>query len=684
MTGKPRSNDESFEAFQLNFNSKVEGYMSQNSNEDHGQFFMTPPPEINQKVFLSTAGGVMNGAIGFNASKIQIISNTIDIGADSGKYAGVVILESETGFSDVLSTIDNFQLSFQGLTLLAKEGHTITIDNVGNIDVSTSITLTNQQYITLRFDIIANKWKVDGVSGGVAFSGNLSDLVIDVNKDWLNFSISNLGGLTMSGDIDVSTFDVLNIDRAIFADDGSSITASNITQMLLNSSGSFQTNTDTGNDFVWTINNITVATFSEDNIFFRLADAVISTLDVDLSNNGVLTIQSPDDTGGAVIQVFRNDTDGGMPSPIVIGSYAFLAGTTLASSIGEYASIQGIAVVTTSGAIEGSMDLLAADGGGAQSVFISINSGANNLVDIFKVVDMNDNNILMGTGTVTFDSSNIVIGSPIANLLNIEFPAAGELHLFYNFVDVWEITSGAIIGPSLILSNNLVINDSTTDPVGDGIFSRNGSNLGFQLPQFTLQNETTTGADVAEFSLLKIDPGSSGGDNIGEVNFSVFDTPTATKYARILAKINDPLDAGTLQFDVMAAGVQDINAITITGAVATSNRTFVSFNTDARIASDLKFQVPAGFDSLKIFPAANELGIVVQDNVSFNVGDLGTLAIPISGTAPANAAQADTFFGSHKGAEGIFDNGSGTITKFLRQVDGNWASETGWTRDSLT
>jgi len=200
----------------------------------------------------------------------------------------------------------------------------------------------------------------------------------------------------------------------------------------------------------------------------------------------------------------------------------------------------------------------------------------------------------------------------------------------------------------------------------------------------TIRHQTETGTDVASLSLLKVDSTSASLDNIGELEFRVLDTPTFTTYGRILGTILDTLDAGTIQFDVMADGSENVNAITISGAVATPNRTFVSFNTDARISSDLKFQVQNGFDDLKIFPALNQLGIVVQDNVSFSVGTLGTLATPISAVAPIDAADADAIFGDHDGAEGIFDLGSGTITRFFRQRDGNWASETGWTRDALT
>jgi len=240
---------------------------------------------------------------------------------------------------------------------------------------TTALTRTSVMLYTIDGGtIVTHATSVGSSTGGGAL---LSNVVIDVNKNWLNFSISNLGGLTMTGDIDVATFDVLNIDRATFADDGSSITANNIAQMVLNSSGSFQTNVDTGDDFVWTILNDTILTAAED-----------------VSNNSVLTLQSRDDTGGAVMEVFRNDIDGLIPTALVIGSYGFQTGTDTASLVGEYASIQGVEEDPTTGAIEGSMDLLAADGSGGQSTFISINDGANNLVDIFKETDMNTHKIV--------------------------------------------------------------------------------------------------------------------------------------------------------------------------------------------------------------------------------------------------------------------------------------------------
>jgi len=175
--GKARDTDKSFAAEQQKINAQTKGLISASSNPLHGQFFLTPDPLSQTKKLLEKCGGVMNGAIGWNSSKIPIISDTIDIGGGSGKYAGFVILEAETGTTDDLSTIDNFQLSYQDLTLLAKAGHTITITNVGNIELSSSLTLTDSQAATLFFDILTNKWKV---KGGIGAGGGGSSIIENI------------------------------------------------------------------------------------------------------------------------------------------------------------------------------------------------------------------------------------------------------------------------------------------------------------------------------------------------------------------------------------------------------------------------------------------------------------------------------------------------------------------------
>ena len=182
--GKADSRNTSFEAEQQNLNAKFNNFMAQNSNNDHGQFFITPPPQQNSTKPLLLSGGVLDGATGHNASKITITSGAIDIGRNSGKYAGFVVLTSESGTTDTLTTINNFLLSYQSLKLQAASGHTITITSTDNIDLSSSIVLTNQNTVELFFDITDNKWKLLGQIG----SGGTDLLPLDNtwtgNNNW--------------------------------------------------------------------------------------------------------------------------------------------------------------------------------------------------------------------------------------------------------------------------------------------------------------------------------------------------------------------------------------------------------------------------------------------------------------------------------------------------------------------
>ena len=481
--GNIRSHNKSFESDQMDKNAKFENFMNQNTNRDHAQFFTTPPPiQKSFKDYLNlNQGGVLASPLGWNPSVATISSGAIDIGRDSGKLAGFVIIAAESGTADDLTDINNFVYGYQDLTILADAGDTITVKNTGNINITEDLVLTDSQAAMLFYNIVSNSWEVkggigDGGGGGTSTppwqygltliattSGNVvldldpgsnsqgqhfifsNELTGDVDitfsstpsdgfsqpyiieytlgddiynvtfndnpdvtpiagtanaKTKLAGYITNNSGVITStftmtstagsggggggenqtpwlSDIDANTFDLTNLDRLLFVDDGSAVVATDVTQMLLNSSGSFQTNTATGNDFVWTIENDTVATIA-----------------IDGNSNGVLTVQSPDDSGGAVINLLRNDVDGTIPTPIVIGSYGFYTGTTTPNTVYEYASIQANAESIAAGFGVGSLDLLAAVVGEVQEIFLSINDGGNDLVDIFKQMDMNTNKIV--------------------------------------------------------------------------------------------------------------------------------------------------------------------------------------------------------------------------------------------------------------------------------------------------
>jgi len=189
-TGKAKSNDESFESFQLIQNAKFENFMAQNTNIDHAQFFVTPPPQtltsFNNYLNLGT-GGVFGFPHGWNASITQIVSGAIDIGRGTSKTAGHVIVQAESGTTDTLTDINNFVYSYQDVTIQADTGDTITLNETGNIVLGNSITeiiLNGDEQIRLRYDIRTDKWRAFvGAGGGTGGAISVATLGIDVLID---------------------------------------------------------------------------------------------------------------------------------------------------------------------------------------------------------------------------------------------------------------------------------------------------------------------------------------------------------------------------------------------------------------------------------------------------------------------------------------------------------------------
>ncbi len=246
----------------------------------------------------------------------------------------------------------------------------------------------------------------------------------------------------------------------------------------------------------------------------------------------------------------------------------------------------------------------------------------------------------------------------------------------------WEFTQSTLQGPNLILQDlntavggTLTLGDSTADPLIDGQFSKNGDILGLEIPEFAVRRTTTTGTDFVTLSLLKIDASPGNGDDIGSINFEIFDSPTTITYSQIRSEIKDATDSGSLFLSVRADNSSLQDALEIQGANSNA-RSYLNIN--SRITSDLAFGLvdETGSASLKISPlsAATELGIVVQDNASFTVGDEGTIAIPIVSSLTATAAAANTAFGDHDGAMGLLDTGA-VLTLFIRQLDGDWGAQ---------
>lgn len=199
-----------------------------------------------------------------------------------------------------------------------------------------------------------------------------------------------------------------------------------------------------------------------------------------------------------------------------------------------------------------------------------------------------------------------------------------------------------------------------------------------EIGKFTVFRTSSVATDTATLNLAKTDATPLIDEDISQINFQLIDTGVTTTYAGILAEMSEVTDSGRLNLQVRVNNSSLTNSIVLEGDDDIAARSYMTVN--AKIDSGLLFGAEnAAGGSFKIAPdssagAGVELGLVVQDNTSFTVGTLGTVAIPSTTTAPGTAAVADTRFGTHKGALGLQDTGSGSIILFARQADGNWAS----------
>jgi len=289
---------------------------------------------------------------------------------------------------------------------------------------------------------------------------------------------------------------------------------------------------------------------------------------------------------------------------------------------------------------------------------------------------------LIGDASVPSAATDNQISKNASGNIALNNAQAGGGFLFYfEGVNNWSISPTTITGPNAILSETLTINDNSANPGANGQFTRNGNVVGLQADEYSVRHVTTTGTDMSELSLIKVDTSPTTGDLLAAVNFGVEDTGVLTNYAAIQVLAQDQPDAGELRLQVRANNNNSVfvNALTVRGD-DNNLAAFASLN--ARLETDVVFGVETGATDLKIYPAVNALGLVVQDNVSFNVGSDGTVAIPVVGGL-ASAAAADAAAGDHKGAMVILDPGSTSVTLYVRQINGNWAS-VAMTRDALT
>jgi len=561
--------------------------------------------------------------------------------------------------------------------------------------------------------IVTHATSVGSSSSGSGFSGNLSDLVINTTKNWLTQGATNFGalagitGITATG----SGVVILGIDTYDFFQAGQSI------QNKANPEGGLLYNVDNLQSHIFRADTDEIARFEETAAsVFRLnmldhsiRDSRDISFDVAASFAGVSTAPTIGFDPSLPTPSLRINVPTG--AEVIITNNNVVGSTIITNNQveSELMTVQNLLQIGTISAgipasVSGSFanngtDTFVFSGGAARNLSnISTTTSATTELDNLTTTDINVT--LLPNNSTTLDLGSELLPWRIGHFREIEFPITtgaptgvtdtqisvntsnnmafnnsangGGFLYYFEGVNKWSMTSTQFSGDFILLENSLIFNNSMTSPIGDGELTRNGDSVLLQSPTFQIQR-ATTGTFSGDFNLTKVDEDPSGGEPIYKINFNLFESPDSLTYAQIRSEIRSVVNAGRLYLSVRANNNPSLaDAIEIIG----DDNTPLSFmNIHARISSDLKFGVEEGATDLKIFPALNQLGIVVQDNLSFVAGANGMLSIPIVNSLSASALDADTAFGNHKGALGLLDNETDTITLFVRQINGNWAAQ---------
>lgn len=291
---------------------------------------------------------------------ILVKHSEAETGITGGAYK---ILKVGTAGGAGYNTIQEEGVSLTQRTIMNFIGATVTaVDNPGN--TRTDITIV----------------------AGTA--GLLSDLTINVSKDWAGEAITNLGGITMTGDIDVNTQDIINIDRSEYVVDSGAISAAADSVILLNSSNQFQFNTAQINDIIFSLENIAAVAIDHDGSALTRSLSILS----DSTNTNSI----------AVLNITKNFATS--ISLQEIGQIGFNAANDAGGGILEYAAIVGKIEDATAGAIDGSLRLEATIN---DSIFpfLIINDGGSGEVKLFRDFNVNTQNIL------NIDQSRYIVDS---------------------------------------------------------------------------------------------------------------------------------------------------------------------------------------------------------------------------------------------------------------------------------
>lgn len=354
---------------------RVDGHVAKlTATGDIDFAFSNPPPTLKAMKFILDVTVDGTGGYTFNLpGNLEPGSITINNAANSRTILKIQTTDGGVTYQaqDILATGGGGS----GYNTIQEEGSSVTQRSTMNF-IGANVTAVDNPGQS-RTDIT------------IAATGSalLSNLTIDVDKDWNDKAITSLGGITMSGDINVNARNIIDIDQSRYVDSSGSVSSNTDSVILLNSSNQFQFNTAEANDFIFSFDDIAAIQF-EHNVVnpgspFRGLTIFSDSANTDSKSLLVLT------------RNFATGVTGKEIGKILFKSPSSVGGVSV-----EYAGITAKIEDATAGTIDGSLRFETTFNN-ATTTFMTINDGSSNQVKIFKQLDMVSNTIVNVGGIFT-------------------------------------------------------------------------------------------------------------------------------------------------------------------------------------------------------------------------------------------------------------------------------------------
>ena len=346
---------------------------------------------------------------GFTAATTRVMTppneDTVLAGLSVAQtFTGVNTFENHTIFGSTGPFADSGFLRFANDTIFAA-GRTGADD--GNIELKFTtqdeLDLTNSNNSTVKLLLRAqhaidpdNLFLISQNPGsaGNAFLTAPNNLAILTNLVTTNVLFSPTEAL-FGTDINLNSFDVKNVDRAIFIEDSGIVASNTDSTILLNSSNQFQFNTDEINDFMFSMSNNAAFVFDHD--LLDNDNRIFSVLSDSTNINSAAFVD--------IVKSFSIPLDNQ-----IIGSLSFKGGTSLGSGVVEYAAITAQMFDVTATSLDGILRFETTVNSSIVN-FMELNNGGNGMIDMFRSLVMNNNKIADINPTTITDFTTVTAAS---------------------------------------------------------------------------------------------------------------------------------------------------------------------------------------------------------------------------------------------------------------------------------